>query len=157
MGEPRQRNTHPRIIDKPELKSPLRHFTEGSITITLWVIWIYWLLPILTLFLWVFGFRLLYQLIFTDVDLNELAVILNNGGMVILVIFTLQILWVYYNFYIFRKVGERRKTIRAYPEDKFAAFFGLDVKYLEELKKSNKIEVTLKENHKLVVNSHAKA
>ena len=55
MGKSRQRFAQPKIIDKPELKSPLRYLVEGSITLALWAIWGYWILPLLTLVLWLIG------------------------------------------------------------------------------------------------------
>ncbi len=61
MEESGQRSTHTKIIDRPVLKSPLRYLFEGSFTLALWALWVYWLMPIFTLLLWVFGFHLYYS------------------------------------------------------------------------------------------------
>jgi len=112
MGKPRQRTTYSLIIDKPELKSPLRHLIEGSITLALWAIWIYWLIPLVTLFLWALGLKLFYQSVIVDVALFELIELLKSGGTVILIVIILNIIWIFYNYQmIFKRKGDRRKQV----------------------------------------------
>ncbi|MFC1498687.1 poly-beta-1,6-N-acetyl-D-glucosamine biosynthesis protein PgaD [Verrucomicrobiota bacterium] len=52
------KNSEQYIIDEPGLKSTLRSGTELSITLIAWIVWIYLVIPVVTLFLWIVGVRL---------------------------------------------------------------------------------------------------
>ena len=126
MGEPGQGITHPKIIDKPELKSPLRYLVEGSVTLALWAIWLYWVLPILTLFFWFIGLRFFFQTAISNVALRELAEILKDSGITILIIFVLKLAWIYYNYFaIFKRKGERRKQVSVCSDEAITKFFNI--------------------------------
>lgn len=150
MGKPRQRPTDIEIIDRPELKSSVRNFTEGSLTFLLWGIWIYFLLPFFTFLLWLLGFRIFYLTIFTEFNFNEFVIIFKNGIFIILSIFFIQISWIYYNCFIFIKRGDRRKNNFICPKEKIANFFGIDLAVLEESSKNKVINVSLK-NKKIII------
>lgn len=144
MGEPGQRISPKKIIDKPELKSPARHLVEGSITAVLWVIWLYWVLPILTFFLWFFGLRFAYHQLFPLGGIRELLGILRNGGYAIIIIFILNLLWIYYNYrMIFKRLGERRRKESKTTHDLIAKTFDINPVVLEEAKKKNRLRVHL--------------
>lgn len=147
MDESGQRATHPKIIDRPEFKSPLRHLTEGSITVVLWAIWLYWLLPVITVFLWVFGFKFFYQTLFASEGFAKLFEILRKGGVAVLVILTLQLVWIFYNHqFIFKKRGTRRKSAPIASDESMAQFFNLDLKLLQAARKKRTVKVVLKDN-----------
>ncbi len=153
MGKPGSRTTDDKIIDKPDLKSPLRNLIEGSLTAFLWAVWVYWMIPLLTLVLWLFGVRMFYLSIFNHIHLSELREILFNGGFVIIIILTLNLLWINYNYYlIFKRLGNRRKAPQAYSEEKLAGYFSIDPAAVAEAKKKSRFEVTL-EGKKLSIKS----
>jgi poly-beta-1,6-N-acetyl-D-glucosamine biosynthesis protein PgaD len=153
MGKPGPRNSYTKIIDKPELKSPLRNLMEGSVTVFLWAVWVYWMIPLVTIFLWIFGVRMFYRSILSQVNSSELLGILHNGGITILVIVTLNLVWINYNYYmIFKRLGNRRKEGGKCSETKLAEFFNADPTQVEEAKKKNRLEVTL-EGKKITINS----
>lgn len=58
MEKSRQRDTHPHIIDRPELKSRVRLTTEKIITFGFWGAYIYCLLPIVKVMSDAFGINL---------------------------------------------------------------------------------------------------
>jgi poly-beta-1,6-N-acetyl-D-glucosamine biosynthesis protein PgaD len=151
MGESGPRVSYPQIIDKPKLKSPLRHFLEGSITAGLWALWAYGALPLLTIFLWALGIKFFYQKLLGENGFNQLVEILKNGGTVIIIILTIKLVWIYYNYYmIFKRLGRRRLQSTVCPDATFAAFFHVDQKILAEAKKHSRLEVSLKD-HSLTV------
>lgn len=155
MGEPGQGYPHPKIIDRPELKSGFRHFLEGSITVMLWALWLYWILPVLTLLLWFFGLRFFFLKVFSKNILSELFEIIKNGGAVILIILTVTIIWIYYNYnFIFKRKGERRKRISVCPDETIAKFFDVEPQLLEKAKKNKRVTVELKDN-KFIINASA--
>ncbi len=144
MEKSRQRNPHPKIIDRPELKSPIRHILEGSITLALWAVWLYWVLPLITLILWLLGIKMFYMQIFSEDIFMALIRILKNGGAAILIILTLKLIWIYYNYHIiFKRKGYRRKEFQAHPDKAASKFFEVDEELLEEVKSHKRIEVTL--------------
>ncbi|NQS99810.1 MAG: poly-beta-1,6-N-acetyl-D-glucosamine biosynthesis protein PgaD [Candidatus Omnitrophica bacterium] len=147
MDQSRQRATHPQIIDRPEFRTPLRRLTEGSITTILWAIWLYWLLPVVTVFLWVFGFKFLYQTLFTGEGFAKLFEILRRGGVAVVIILTLQLLWIYYNHqFIFKRKGSRRRAVPRASDKTLAQFFNLEPKVLAAARKKQTVKVTLKDN-----------
>lgn len=151
MGKPGPRFSHPEIIDKPELKSPLRHLVEGSLTAFLWALWVYWILPLFTLFLWAAGFRYLFDRLFPKSFFAEFVEILKNGGLAILVIFTLKLIWINYNYHvIYKKRPERRKKVITCSDRVLAQYFRVDPKLLERAKRERRLEVTLTE-HRLFI------
>ncbi len=144
MGKPGQRNPHTPIIDIPELKTPARRMIEGSITAILWAAWIYWILPVVTVILWAAGLRMFYHALFDTEQFRQLYLILRNGGLAILAIFTLNLLWITYNFhFIFRKFGTRRKVTRRDEDHGLAEFYHIDEKILKEAKQHNRFEIKL--------------
>lgn len=144
MAEPGQGAAHPEIIDRPKLKSPFRHFVEGSVTLTLWAVWLYWILPILTIFLWLLGVRFFYYKIFLGRSLIQLLEVMKEGAIAILLIFILNLFWISYNYrFIFKRVGERRKQVRKCTDKMVADFFKIDLGILEKAKKERLINLTL--------------
>jgi len=137
-------NTQPQIIDKPELKSPLRYLVEGSFTLALWALWAYWILPVVTLLIWVTGIVLFRYEIFVRGGLEELIHMLKNGGLIVLIITLLMLSWTYYNYLWFLRRGERRNRYETITLDNdMARFFNVNVDLLKQLKKANRLEVKI--------------
>ncbi len=147
MAEPGQGSPHPQIIDKPELKSPLRYLFEGSFTLALWALWVYWLLPVVTLFLWYLGFRLFREEFFIKSGLEELIIMLRGGGLFILAITGIMLAWTYYNYLWFLRRGERRNKFETIIFDRdIAQYFNVSEEELKKLKQESRIEITVVNN-----------
>ncbi|MBC8548633.1 MAG: poly-beta-1,6-N-acetyl-D-glucosamine biosynthesis protein PgaD [Candidatus Brocadiales bacterium] len=95
------------IKDTPELKSVLRNITEMSFTGVIWVAWIYLFLPIINIFLWIFGLKHFNLTIIEQVGFNEFFDLINKMGWIILIIFLVLRLWGYYNYFAFGKKNRR--------------------------------------------------
>jgi len=144
MGKSRQRVTDPKIIDRPELKSGLRRFTEGSFTAVLWALWAYWALPIITLILWLLGFRYLYHKLFSDHVVGQVYEVLKNGGLVILTLLMIKLVWINYNYYaIFKRFGQRRKNVLVCAEEKISRLFNIAPALIQKARSFSRLEVTL--------------
>ena len=141
MAKSRQRYTHPKIIDRPEFKSRIRHITEATLAASLWALWLYWISPIITLVLWLLGLQFFYQEVVSESRFYDLIEVLKNGGIVLLVIFLLQIVWIYYNYFaIFKRKGNRRRESRASNEEAIAKYFKMDADELKQAKKHNQVD-----------------
>ena len=135
------------IIDKPELKSPLRYFLEGSLTTFLWSVWLYWVSPLVTALLWFAGIEVFYTELISGSGFRQFIQILESGGLLVLALTLLIIGWVYYNYLWFIKRGERRnKSVRISFDEDIAVFYNLDPQLLKEAKKAQRIEAFLKDD-----------
>ena len=139
--------SYPKIIDRPELKSPFRYLIEGSITLFLWSVWVYWILPVLTVILWFFGVELFHSIFITQAGYIEFIGILKAGGLVVLIISLIMLSWVYYNYFWFLRRGERRnKSVLISLDKDVAEMFNVNIDLLKRAKIQHKIEVDLKDD-----------
>jgi poly-beta-1,6-N-acetyl-D-glucosamine biosynthesis protein PgaD len=144
----------PSIIDKPEYKSPLKRLVEGSITAVLWLLWVYWILPLITIFMWIFGINIFIEGLFTGDILGEVRVILFNGGIAIILVLIIQLVWINYNFrMIFKKRGERRAYPQATTNEEFAEYFNVPIEDLINAKNHRRIDVMIR-NERITLSDH---
>jgi len=145
MEKPGQRYPQTEIIDKPELESVFKRFVEGSITAALWLIWLYWILPFLTIILWFLGIRIFYHGLFEGGVSTEIIEVFKNGGIAIIIVLLLETIWINYNYrMIFKKRGERRKFAEPATDAELAQYFNIDLETLTDAKKYQRLEVNIK-------------
>lgn len=136
--------SHPPVIDTPGLKSPLRYIFEGSFTLGLWALWIYWILPLLTLALWYAGVQLFYVEILQGSAVSDLVATLRSGGIIVGVTLLCMLGWTYYNYLWFLRRGERRnRHERIVLDSDLAAHFNLDPAVLQRCKQARRVIVTM--------------
>ncbi len=148
MEESRQRNRDHReevimsedieIRDNPSLKSFLRTITELSITGIVWGLWLYLLSPILSLVLWILGFRYFYVEVIEKVGYKEFFALISKMGWIILVVFVVLRSWGYYNYWRFGKRNKRR-SVATSGIDQFAEYFNLHPDKVKELMSKKEI------------------
>ena len=144
MGKSRPRLTCPKIINDSKLKSPFRYLAEGSLTLALWAIWLYWIMPVVTLFFWAVGIKYFHRTIIALGGLRELIKILESGGYVILIVLTINLLWINYNYFmIFKRLGNRRSRGPRGTDEQVCRFFHVEPKRLESVRKERIIQVSL--------------
>ena len=142
MEKPGQGPPHPEVFVEDKVKSPLRKFVEDSITVVCWGIYLYLLLPLFTLVLWVFGIQTIYDQIIGEKGYEELARLLQNGGITVLVIFLIVSGWTYYNYLWFLRRGERRGgQVKISSDVEMSGMLGTDSTAMEEIRKSRRLEV----------------
>ena len=103
------------IEDHPELRGFLRNSVEWSFTLAMWLLWIYFFLPLISLVLWGFGLVNVYQNLFRWDVLPQLHEVLKMVGVLVVVIFIVLRGWGYYNYYVFGRRNRRkdRKIVSA--------------------------------------------
>ena len=142
MEESGQGPSHPEVFVKDEVKSPLRRGVENFITTVCWGIYLYLLLPIFTLVLWIFGIQTIYTELFGAKGYEELIRLLKNGGITTLVILIIISGWTYYNYFWFKRRGERRgNSVRISSDADMSALLETDVSAMEEIRKSRRLEI----------------
>ncbi|OPX19487.1 MAG: poly-beta-1,6-N-acetyl-D-glucosamine biosynthesis protein PgaD [Desulfobacca sp. 4484_104] len=152
MAESRPRNPYPEVIIRNDLKSYLRWFIESFITIVCWAVYVYILLPLVTLLLWLLGFQTMQRFILGDQGYSELIKILKNGGMITLIIVLLLIGWTYYNLLFVRIKGERRNSCSTItPNEDVALLLKLEVSQLEDLKNRPVLHVKLEKDEQYII------
>jgi biofilm PGA synthesis protein PgaD len=145
MDEPRPRDSYP-IVDRPEVKSRLRLFSEWSLTTVLWSVYVYLFMPIVTFILWAFGIKLLYQELMEQAGFYEFLKVIEGGGLAILIIMGIFFIWSYYNYLIFRIRGERRnKQVLVAQDDELAKIYKIDPDFLRSVKDNYRFIVKLKD------------
>ena len=74
--------------------------------------------------------------------LEELARLLQNGGITVLVIFLIVSGWTYYNYLWFLRRGERRGgQVKISSDVEMSGMLGTDSTAMEEIRKSRRLEV----------------
>lgn len=135
MEKPGQGPITPQIIDDPKLRSPLRNFLESTVTVALWAAWIYFIIPLLTLILWAISLREGYRAVFMAHGLLELFQIMRMAGWMLLLIFSINLIWVMYNL---RYAAGRPKAVRKNTHQ------GSDpIQGIEQVEKNNRIELVI--------------
>ena len=145
MDESGPRNPYP-IVDRPEVKSKLRLFSEWSLTTVLWSVYVYLFMPIVTFILWAFGVKLLYQELMEQAGFYEFLKVIRGGGLAVLIILTIFFIWSYYNYLIFRIRGERRnKQVLVAQDEELAKVYNVDPNFLREAKDHSRFIVKVKD------------
>lgn len=109
MEKSRQRDTHPHIIDRPELKSRVRLTTEKIITFGFWGAYIYCLLPIVKVVSDAFGIDFPLHDRFTMHGSPPVLInLLLTVAEIALVAAVSLSVWVAYNYFKDGLQGERR-------------------------------------------------
>lgn len=151
MEKSGQRIAYTKIIDEPALKSPFRYLIEGSVTLFLWSLWVYWISPVVTVVLWFLGITLFQSELIVKGGLEEFLKILRTGGLLVLFITLLMLSWIYYNYLWFLKRGERRGVnVMLGSDENLARIAGVDLHLLKEAHKKNRIDVEVKDG-KIVI------
>jgi len=135
-----------KIINRPELRTPLRKIIEGCVTILLWLIWIYFVIPAITVVLWVFGIRYFWLALFKGGGFSQLLLLVRSSGIVILIIFILDMTWVSYNFAFYKRFSRKKRYKPSLLDSNLAKVFGISRETVIQGKKSHRISLVLKDN-----------
>ena len=138
------------IVDQPELKSELRKMTEHSLTFLLWLLWSYFILPVVNLILWFFGIRQFYIEVLSRQAYRYFLTFLEKGAWIILVTTVIILIWILYNYLWYRKRGDRRRRVRVVGENEIAAYFKVDPRELQAFKKKKSIRGLITEKSEAI-------
>ncbi|MBA4388853.1 MAG: poly-beta-1,6-N-acetyl-D-glucosamine biosynthesis protein PgaD [Verrucomicrobia bacterium] len=116
----------PEIIDFPKLTTNVRWGAETTITLAAWTLWLYLLLPLVTMLLWAAGFRMVFVQQFM---LSSAEVLATVSGWYLLGVLAIGLVLEGFSIYNRRKFGEldRRKVPTPVADGELAAAYGVDV------------------------------
>jgi poly-beta-1,6-N-acetyl-D-glucosamine biosynthesis protein PgaD len=140
------RSSDLKIIDKPELKTPLRKIIEGGVTILLWSVWLYFIIPAITVVLWVFGIRYFWLALFKGSEFPQLLWLIRSVGLVIVITFIINMGWICYNFAFYKRFSRKKRYIPSHLDSDLAKVFGINPEEVLRGKKSHRISLVLKDN-----------
>lgn len=89
----------PEYIDRPDLQSRAKRGVWGAINLMGWLVWIYLLLPLISILAWLFG----YQRFHAYMLMNQPGSNLHTPIFLIIILSSLLLLWAIYNWLRFRK------------------------------------------------------
>lgn len=113
-----------KIIERPDLKSSLRHITETGITAVMWATWVYLLMPIANIILWIMGIRIFYVELVENSGFAKIMHMIYNMGWIVVVVFMSFWLWGYYNLKRYGKM-QRRRALRPRHDEKILKDLGI--------------------------------
>jgi len=127
-------NTSIKLIDEPRAKSRLRKVTEAGITGMAWGIWVYLLMPMVSLLAWLLTGEIIFNNLFYEDGLASFTGLMKQMGYIVIIIIIVISGWSYYNFFRFGKKN-RRKSMRLGQEEMrlLAEFHQMDQKLLNRL------------------------
>lgn len=91
------------IIDRPDLQSMTQKYGFGSLTLLLWVVYLYLWIPFLSVIAWLIGVHLFYHHVIERGGLRQLALDLRQYGLVVGIMVTVYLAWAVMNYLRFRR------------------------------------------------------
>jgi biofilm PGA synthesis protein PgaD len=135
------------IIDRPELRSPLRSGTELTITALAWALWVYLLMPLLTLILWAAGLRHVFIEEFRLDGMQGLASVAGFYLAGTVLVWLLLEAWSGYNRRRFAG-RERRRQSRTASDEEIARRFGVDSATLQAARAARLLAVHFEDDRR---------
>jgi len=127
------------IIEKPTLVSKTRHYTEWTLQIMGWILWFFFLRPLIIVLLWYVAFRFFNYQMF-KLEGIENPKYFSIGAGVLVFIYVIMFSWSRYNAYRFRGKDKRRSNGAATP-DRMSEYFKVKPENIIDLQNSKNIDV----------------
>jgi poly-beta-1,6-N-acetyl-D-glucosamine biosynthesis protein PgaD len=127
-----------KIRDNPGLRSFLRNISETTFTGFIWAVWIYFLLPVINVVFWIFGFQLINIAVIEQVGYEELLQLLMKMGWAVVIVFVIFHAWGYYNYMRFGK-RSRRKASAPVTIEALAEHYGIPADEIRGMQKQKEI------------------
>ncbi len=133
------------IIDRPTLKSKTRNFSEWTLNILGWILWIFLMRPLFLLFMWFVGYKIFYLHMIKLEGYTNLDKFIAYT-IVIFSIFLILMIWHKYNVFMFRN-KERRVGRKNVSNKEMTDFFKFeDPEKIEDIKKARNIDIYFNDN-----------
>jgi biofilm PGA synthesis protein PgaD len=120
-------------INAPELLSGRERTRDLVITAIMWSVYLYLWMPLISLFAWLFGFELAYDVMIRDGGVQHLGGVLAIYAGIVMAIFATVSLWSLGNLWRYGKLNRRA---RAEPTsiEAMAEYFDVDTEVIEQLR-----------------------
>lgn len=136
----------PQYIDRPEY---VRNRKAGyTLQILGWFIWIWLLLPIVSVLFWIYQAVVIHQHVVVQPVQDQFYNLQLIGSAILIMIFCL-LLWAGYNWLRFRN-RERRKIVNSTTRQEFAAYFSIDLNDLVDMQQGKIITLHYDDQGELV-------
>lgn len=121
--ENKQQLILPEYIDRPDLQRNAQRGVFGAISLLFWLVWIYLLIPLLSVFAWLFGYYRFDQYILNDLQpdlINQLWFL----AVLVLIMNVVLLLWASYNWWRFSG-NDRRQHVQRVSKAQISHFYEL--------------------------------
>lgn len=127
------------IINEPDLMTKSRLFTEWSIVLASWALWLVVLRPLLVVFLWALGVRAFYiHMVFLE-GISNFDLFLRGGLCVVIICLTIAA-WTLYDR--LRYAGQYKGVSRGLAENSYmGAFFRMTDQDVRRIKQGKRVDV----------------
>jgi biofilm PGA synthesis protein PgaD len=139
----------PLVIDRPELQTVAQRYGFGSVTLMLWLAYLYLWLPIISVIAWLLGARLFYHHIIERGGLGMLASDLQRYGLIIVAMVSVFLGWALINLYRFRN-SRRNTRIVAVTTEMLARHYHIDEADVQRMQASQVTEISHDEDGNIV-------
>ena len=135
------------IINQPHLQSFQQRLAAFLLTIASWLLWLYFLLPLVTLGGWLIGVKSLSNEIRWFGGYKTLLELLEMYGAIIVVI---AVFWVFWKLYLsWRHDSITAKAVTQVTDQQLAAAFKVDIERLSNARPQQKLTVHF-DNHAVI-------
>lgn len=126
------------LINKPKLQRPVQRTLFGLITLLAWMAWVSLWLPLITLVVWLLGFRTGYIEVFTGSHERAWHALLQIAALVSLCA-VVTASWATYNWWRFRRIARRSNSRRVVPLPAMAKALKISQNSAVHLRESTRI------------------
>lgn len=135
------------IVDRPNLVTKTRRFTELTISVASWILWFLAMRPVMLLLMWLAGWRFFYVHMLGKGGIRN-PVYFGVGLMCIFGILALIIIWNRYDK--FRYGGKYKGRSKGLAEDAYmAAFYRMRPEDVRRIKRAQRLDVYFTDNHQI--------
>jgi biofilm PGA synthesis protein PgaD len=127
-------------IQAPELLTARERARDTVVTAAMWGLYLYLWVPLISLFAWVLGFELAYDIMMRAGGARDLGAILVVYAVIIGVIFVVVTAWSLINRVRYRRQN-RRQLGRSVSDAAIAGFFGVDPETLPALRQARRVRL----------------
>ncbi len=146
MEKSGSRTSYPEVINEKGLRTWKRVFIETGITLGFWGLILYLLAIVITFILWYCGFNLAYYQLYV-IGFYEMQRLFSNAILVSTVVVTLSLLWSYYNVFLIKIKGERRRSqVSICFDEDMAKLLHIDIDLLRKIKECPAISVSFNQD-----------
>jgi len=137
------------IIDRPDLQSLTQKYGFGSLTLLLWVAYLYLWIPFISVVAWLVGAQLFHHHIIERGGLRQLALDLRQYAVVVGVMVAVYLAWAVSNYLRFRRT-RRLGNVPAVTIPMLARHFRVDEAEVERLQSLRVCEMSHDEQGNIV-------
>jgi biofilm PGA synthesis protein PgaD len=120
-------------INAPELLSGRERARDLVITAIMWSVYLYLWMPLVSLFAWLFGFELAYDVMIRDGGVQHLGGVLLIYASIVVAIFATVSLWSIANLLRYGKLN-RRSRAKPTSIEEMSEYFDVDTDVIEQLR-----------------------